>query len=141
MSKYRWVYHVEETATAPRKVQTLYNVGILPDGTLHNPHGYPKDVVRAAVQAADERCRERRSQAAKKAAVTRARRQEQQIYATAQRIIANEKTGPRDNCVICGKGLSDPESIERGIGSECWQHVLDQIERLKEGGKTQSLAG
>jgi hypothetical protein len=123
MGLWKWVCH---------EGQRLCQVGILPDGTLRNPNGYPEDIVRAAVQKADAEQREARSNAAKKAAMTRARRQERKIYATAQRIIANEKTGPRNNCVICGKGLSDAESIERGIGSECWQDVLKQIERLKQ---------
>ena len=44
----------------------LFNVGILADGSLYNPNGYPADVVRAAVLAADIRRHERASQAAKK---------------------------------------------------------------------------
>ena len=32
---------------------------------------------------------------------------------------------------ICGRGLSDPESTKRGIGSEYWQDLLGTIERLK----------
>jgi len=141
MSKYRWVHDVEDPSIAPQKVLTLYDIGILPDGTLHNPHSYPEDIVRAAVQAADARRHERRSCAAKKAAGTRARRQKRQILAIARRIVANAKIGPRNNCVICGRGLGDPESIERGIGSECWQSVLEQIERCKKEQITQSMAG
>ena len=59
-SRYKWVNHEGER---------LYEVGILADGTLHNPRGYPDDVVRAAVLAADARKHERRSRAAKKAAL------------------------------------------------------------------------
>jgi len=138
MSLWKRIYHVDETS---REVQTLYDVGILKDGTLYNPRGYPEDIVRAAVQRADAQEHETRSKAAKKAAITRARRQERQILAIARRIVANAKIGPRDNCVICGRGLGDPESIERGIGSECWQSVLEQIERYKKGAATQSIAG
>jgi Family of unknown function (DUF6011) len=104
------------------------NVGILADGTLHNPNGYPAEAVREAVQAADERRRQRRSKAATKAAGTRRRRQENRVYDTAQRILEGRRLGPRRHCVICGKGLSDTESIERGIGSDCWQGVLAFIE-------------
>ncbi|MGA8654376.1 MAG: hypothetical protein WB677_27810, partial [Xanthobacteraceae bacterium] len=61
----------------------LFDVGILDDGTLHNPKGYPDDQVRAAVLAAEarrrERQHERRSAGAKKAAITRARRKEKRI--------------------------------------------------------------
>ena len=138
MGLWKRIYHFDETS---REMQTLRDVGILKDGTLHNPRGYPENIVRAAVKRADAQEHEARSNAAKKAAITRARRQERQILAIARRIVANAKIGPRDNCVICSKGLSDQESIERGIGSECWQHVLDQIEKLKEGEKTQSVAG
>jgi hypothetical protein len=122
MGLYQWVHHNGEK---------LYEVGILPDGSLRNPRGYPEDIVRAAVLAADTRRHERRSVAAKEAAKTRARQQERQILAIARRIVANGKVGTRDNCVICERGLGDFESIERGIGSECWQGVLEQIEKYK----------
>jgi hypothetical protein len=127
MSKYRWVFHPHSHERALR----LHDVGILDDGSLHNPNGYPEEVVRAAVLAADTRRHERRSRAAKEAAVTRARRQERCIQQTAKRIIESAKIGPRSNCVICGRGLGDPVSIDRGIGSECWQAVLDEIERTR----------
>jgi hypothetical protein len=45
MSKYRWI---------KRGSVRLYNVGILADGTLYNPRGYPDALVRALVLAADE---------------------------------------------------------------------------------------
>ena len=138
MGLWKRIYHFDETS---REVQTLHDVGILKDGTLHNPRGYPEAIVRAAVETADAKEREARSNAAKKAAITRARRQERKILETARRIVANAKIGPRDNCIICGRGLGDPESIERGIGSECWQDVLKQIERIKEGAATQSIVG
>ena len=64
--------------------------GILPDGTLHNPNNYPDDIVRAAVLAADARRHERRSQAAKRAAVTRSKRQERKVYAIAKALAAGE---------------------------------------------------
>ena len=126
MTVYRWVYYWDG-----EKQDRLRDVGILPDGTLHNPHGYADNIVRTAVLEADARCHKRRSDAAKKAAKTRARRQEKKTHAVAQRIIANDKTGPRSHRVICGKGLGDPLSIERGIGSECCQAVLNIIERAK----------
>jgi hypothetical protein len=104
-------------------------VGILPDGSLHNPNGYPEDVVRAAVLAADVRKHERRSVAAKEAAITRYDRQEKRVYAVAKRIKDGGHFGPRKNCIICKRILSDEQSIARGIGSECWQGVLDDIAR------------
>jgi hypothetical protein len=125
MSRYKWVWQVRG-----EKVDKLYDVGILADGTLYNPRGYPEDEVRAAVLAADAQCRELRSQAAKKAGETRRRRREKKINTIAQ-MDAN-KIGPRGNCYICGRGLGDPESIARGIGSECWQDVLKLIERISD---------
>jgi hypothetical protein len=115
MSRYKWVLH---------NGVKLYEVGILPDGALHNPRGYPDDDVRAAVLAADARRHERRSRAATKAAVTRNRRQEKKVYAIAQLIQNGGNIGPQHRCRICAKALNDPESIDRGIGSECWQGVL-----------------
>jgi len=35
--------------------QWLWDVGINPDGELHNPRGYPPDTVRAAITAAEAR--------------------------------------------------------------------------------------
>jgi Family of unknown function (DUF6011) len=119
---YKWVRSDHET---------FYDVGIRKDGTLYNPNGYPDEVVREAVQAADERRRLRRSEAAKKAAETRRQRQEKRVYDVANRIVQGQEFGPRNNCVICGKGVDDPRSIERGIGSDCWQRVLTAIERSK----------
>jgi hypothetical protein len=56
--KYKWIWNGTER---------LFEVGILADGTSHNPRGYPEGLVRAAVLAANERRHERKSQAAKKA--------------------------------------------------------------------------
>jgi hypothetical protein len=123
MSKWKSVYHNDER---------LYDVGILPGGTLHNPRGYPDDVVRTAVLAADARRHERRSRAAKKAAATRGRRRERQVYNIVERISSGHSIGPRYDCAICGRSLDDPESITRGIGSECWQFVLQVIAHEQE---------
>lgn len=126
MSKYRWVYN--RITNEPRR---LTDVGILDDGTLHNPNGYPDDLVRQCVLAADEAVHLWRSEAAKKAAVTRAKRRERKVYIASEKIVQGHVYGPRTHCVICGKGVSDPPSIERGIGSDCWQDVLKQLEKRK----------
>lgn len=118
-SRYRWVRHGDTT---------LYNVGILEDGTLYNPNNYPDAVVREAVLAANARRHERRGRAAKKAAATRQQRTELHVYAIAQNLLAGGKLEPRTNCRLCGKGLSDKASIERGVGSECWQTVMSAME-------------
>jgi hypothetical protein len=46
-------------------------------------------------------------------------------------ILAGHGIGARQNCAICGRGLSDLESINRGVGSECWQDVLRIIDAAK----------
>jgi Family of unknown function (DUF6011) len=122
MGKYKWVRS---------GVDTLFAVGILADGSLHNPNGYPEDVVRTAVLAADARHHERRSAAAQKAGRTRLARQQMRVGEAAKRFVAGQGTGKRRTCWICGRGLGDPESIERGIGSECWQGVMRAVERAQ----------
>src|SRR5262249_37907513 len=92
------------------------------------------DVVRAAVSAADARRYDRRSRAAKKAAVTRARRHAQRVYQAAMRIARGIGIGEQHNCYICARRLDDPDSIARGIGSECWQEVLRKIEKARAAG-------
>jgi transposase len=117
--KWRWIYH--------NNGQKLYDVAVLSDGSLHNPNGYDEAMVREAIRQAEEQERASRSRAAKKAAITRQRRREKRIYEVAKQIIGNRIYGPRGNCVICGKGLGDKESIARGIGSECWQRILESM--------------
>ena len=56
------------------------NVGIGADGALYNPNGYPPEAVRAAVEAALGRRHNRLSAGAKRAALTRKRRQEKRVY-------------------------------------------------------------
>src|SRR4051812_1439644 len=73
---------------------------------------------------------ERRSKAAKRAAVTLAKRREKQVYTVGRRLLQSEGIGPAMNCVICGRRLSEAPSIERSVGSECWQGVLSKIEQL-----------
>jgi len=74
---------------------------------------------------------EARRRIAEKAAVTRKRRRELKISSTAEAIRVGKVLGPRTNCVICGRGLADQHSIDRGIGSECWEGVLQRIEDLR----------
>jgi hypothetical protein len=118
----------------------LYNVGILPDGALYNPNGYPEDLVRTAIEAANAIGHEYRSRNAKKAAETRRRRQEKRVHEAAKRIVAGRGIPPQRHCSICGRGLDDPQSIARAIGSECWQDVLAVVERLSPGAPQRELS-
>jgi hypothetical protein len=146
MSRYKWVHCPAGCQGHPAlsgkpwlasyDASRLFDVGINVDGTLHNPNSYPEDIVRAAIAAAEARRHERRSQAAKKAGETRRERQKAKVHIIARRIAANQNTGPRHHCYVCGRGLADPQSIARGIGSECWQDVLDAITAI-----TARLAG
>src|SRR5699024_6489958 len=70
-----------------------------------------------------------RSRSAKKAAQKRAERMAKATYEAARRL-KQDTLAPKHNCIICGRGLGDDESIQRGIGSECWQRVLDIVHLL-----------
>ena len=104
---YRWVYTNDFQ-------QKLYDVGVLPDGTLHNPNNYPEDLVRESIAGAVLRRREKRSNAAKQAAITREKRKQLMVRKVARRLLRSEQVKPSPNCVICGKGLGDRE-INRKI--------------------------
>jgi hypothetical protein len=114
-AKYRWI-----TIGGER----FYDVGLLPDGSLHNPNGYPEDDLRAAIETAQRREHEQRSEAAKRAAETRRKRKDRKLYEVIERYLEEGHLQPASHCVLCGKGLGDPESLDRGIGSECWQRFL-----------------
>jgi Family of unknown function (DUF6011) len=104
------------------------DINVNEDGSLYNPHGYPEDIVRAAVAGAEARQHERRSAAAKKAAETRRRRREKLVYQVVQRLRDGGAFHPGAHCEICGKGLTDPQSEARGIGSDCWQDIHARLE-------------
>lgn len=106
----------------------LYDIGINDDGTLHNPNGYPPEDVRVACEAAAERRHQRRKVAAAKGAETRRRRRDRRVHEVARRIAENNPFGPSTTCVVCKRGLDDPQSIARAVGSECWQDVLERID-------------
>ncbi len=95
-------------------------VGIGEDGELHNPYGYPEDQVRRLIGEANERRAQRRKEGAAKAAVTRKRRQKKRFEEVAKIVQANGGIEGQTHCAICGRHLSDPPSVKRGIGPECW---------------------
>jgi hypothetical protein len=81
--------------------------------------------------AAFVRRHKRRSESAKRGARTAAKRRQLLVYEAAEALKNNALT-PRTRCRICGRGLEDPASIERGIGSECWDQVLAALTERKE---------
>jgi hypothetical protein len=95
------------------EIGILYDIGRFKDGKIHNPKGYPEEVVIKALNKALEQILERRSEAAKKAAVTRKRRHDKLVHEMAKKIIVGHKYGPRNNCALCGRKLTDQESIQR----------------------------
>ena len=119
--RWRWVYGDGDTN------KPLYDVWIEPDGSIHNPRGYPEELARAAAVMADARKAERLAEARRRGVKKRQERQAARIHEAARRIVAEEGIGQRTHCYCCRKYLTDPMSIERGIGPECWQHVLDAV--------------
>jgi hypothetical protein len=122
MKHYRWLTVYTDPGHA-----ALYDVWIEPDGSLHNPRGYPEETARAAALKADVRKAERLAEARKRGVKKRQERQKARIYEAARRIVDEEGIGQRTHCYCCRKYLTDPESIERGIGPECWQRVLEAM--------------
>jgi len=110
--------------------ETLRDLGINDDGSIWDPHGYGAERVRAAVEYAEEKLRERRKAAATKGAATNKRRREKLIHDIARKIIAGANLSST-SCACCGRGLTDPEAIERGIGPECWSRILEAIEEAR----------
>ncbi len=101
----------------------------------------PSDIIARAVYDALARRHARRSAAATRAAATRAQRRERRVYQVAKAIYEDDRDDVvTSHCRICGRGLADPESLSRGVGSECWQDVLSAIDRLADADPPQELA-
>jgi hypothetical protein len=43
--------------------------------------------------------------------------------------------GPREKCAICKKTLTDQTSVSRGVGPECWSHIVTIQARLQGQGQ------
>jgi hypothetical protein len=109
----------------------LLGIGLFVDGSFRNPHRYPEDRVRAAIERLLADRRQGREDAIAKGVETRRQRHDDQLW----RAVKAWKAGtlePGHNCRICGKALTDPPSLERGIRPECWDRVLT-FERITEG--------
>jgi hypothetical protein len=100
------------------------NVGLKDDGSLYNPHNYSEETARAAIAYEAERI-------AQQAAATRQRRYQQRIHSIAKQILEEDGIGERHSCALCKKVLTDPISVKRGIGPECWDRVMRAVERRK----------
>jgi hypothetical protein len=114
-------------SSVPYKGRRLYSIGINDDGSLYNPNNYPEEDARTAALGADERKKEKLIEARKQGVVTRQRRREQRIAKIAKAYLLGHHVGNLRQCAMCERTLSDPVSIERGIGSECWPHLMERL--------------
>jgi hypothetical protein len=55
---------------------------------------------------------------------------EERVYDAAKSLLDGELLYRDSECHICGKPISDSLSVARGIGSDCWQHVLEQLDLM-----------
>jgi hypothetical protein len=106
----------------------IHDVGIRDDGSLWNPRNYPEADVRAAIAETDAQEAARKQEAIRQGVETRARRREKRIWQAADALRRGEGIGNHTSCYCCHKVLTDPVSITRGIGPECWEHVLQRVE-------------
>lgn len=87
--------------------------------------------VLVAVTKELERWKRWRSEAAKKATVTKALRKTARFKQVVSILRAQGMLQPRDHCAICGKRLTDSVSKQRGIGPECWTGVTGLLMTAK----------
>jgi hypothetical protein len=66
---------------------------------------------------------------AKYIADRRDRRKASNIKRVVDELLRDSVVGNHTHCAICGRTLTDPISIRRGIGPECWEVVLGHLER------------
>lgn len=88
-----------------------------------------QEVLAALVESRRKR-RQRRKESARRGVETRNRRRASQDYAVAKAIVEGLFT-PQPWCACCKRMLSDGESVNRGVGSECWNAIKGIIDRMK----------
>jgi hypothetical protein len=110
------------------RIGEFCQIAIREDGSLWNPNKYPEEAVRQAIAAAEAQLAARKQESIRRGVETRRRRREQRIWAAAETLRKGAGIGRRSDCFCCAKALTDPVSIERGIGPECWEHVLRHVE-------------
>jgi hypothetical protein len=128
---WQWVYH---------DGQRLHDVGILADGTLHNPRGYDAAIVREAVERAERERHERRSAGAKQAALTKKRRAEQELYLIVNQMVAIHRREGRKVCRVCSKPVYDVGSVAWRICPACWSRIVEAAEAILQGTSQQPPA-
>lgn len=114
----------------------IRNVEIVHDGNGITSVQFQGDfdsatVVRSAFDALSRR-RDRRRESSRRGAETRKKRRELLVYEIAKAITEGRNLAAT-RCRLCGKKITDELSRQRGIGSDCWQEIMKQIEATKEG--------
>lgn len=125
---------------AIQQAEVRFQQGQIVSATAAEPRWTVQQIIRAVYDATARRAA-RRSTAARKAATTRQQRQDALVYQLAQRWAATGQFVPSRRCRLCRKLLDDPQAIQRGIGSDCWQRILAVAEQLlsqqqQQGGAT-----
>jgi hypothetical protein len=111
--------------------KTFAHVGISRDGSLFNPYAYGETAVREAIEwAMVEQC-EKHQESIREGVETRQWRRQSALWQTVKAWRAGKLTAGYE-CRCCHKPLTDPPSIARGIGPECWEHILNHENRSLE---------
>lgn len=118
----RWRYVFDTTGSSIKDCELQIEDGQIVSATASTDHT-ESEIVNGIYRALRKR-RKKRKEAAVKAAVTRQRCRELKAKKIARQMAFGGETGPAKNCLVCGRPVSDQESIDRGVGSECWQGVL-----------------
>jgi hypothetical protein len=89
---------------------------------------YPRDFSVLA-ECRSWACTEVERVAERQSRETRDRRREQRIAEITRDYLLGKHVGDSLECQMCGRTLTDPVSIARGIGSECWPRLEDRLAR------------
>ena len=107
------------------------DVGIRRDGSLTNPRAYGETAVRDAIEwAMVEQCASIH-ESIQQGVETRQWRRQSALWQTVKAWRAGKLVTGYE-CRCCHKPLTDPPSIARGIGPECWEHILNHENRSLE---------
>jgi Family of unknown function (DUF6011) len=121
--------------------ESFERVGIERDGSLWNPNGYPEERVRPIVEYFVNQKLVQRVAAIKRGVETRKRRRLTRIAEAAHKLRTQAGIGDRLCCYCCNKAFTDPVSIKRGIGPECWEHVVRRMEQQERAETDAELSG
>ncbi len=59
-------------------------------------------------------------------------RQDLRIHSEAVRIRSGGQLAPSNHCRVCGRLCTDSQSIERGVGPECWAKIARTLETVND---------